>query len=59
MVTVDRSIPYQQLLASGKLALLIIRADSNKLSALLRYVPECLDALGYIKPGQVVPIGRL
>ena len=56
MVTVDRSIPHQQRRASRGLALLIVRADSNKLAALLPHVPACLKALRFIKPGQVIEI---
>lgn len=57
LLTVDQNIPDQQNLAGRRLALLIIHAESNKLSALTPHVPACLDALHSIRPGQLSRVG--
>ena len=58
LLTLDKNIPYQQDLKSGRIAILIIRAPSNRIQDLLLVVPECLAALQSIEPGQVVRIGN-
>lgn len=59
LLTLDRSLPYQQDLKSGRMAILIIRARSNRIQDLLPLVPECLAALARVQPGQVVHIGHI
>ncbi len=56
-ITLDKGIPYQQNLAGVTLAVLIIRAKSNRLIDLLPHVPACLAALREIKAGEIVHIG--
>ena len=56
-VTLDRGIQYQQNLAGRSIAVLIIRANSNRLTDLLPQVTECLDQLANIVPGSVTTIG--
>lgn len=57
LLTLDKNIPYQQDLKSGRIAILIVRAPSNRIQDLLPVVPDCLVALRSIKPGHVVRVG--
>ena len=56
LITVDKSIPYQQSLAARKLAVVILWALSNDLEDLLPLATACIRALRSIKPGQVLRI---
>ena len=58
LLTVDKSIPYQQSIAHRPLALVVLRAKSNSLHDLLPLVPELLAVLPDLKPGEVRIIGR-
>ena len=57
LLTVDRSIPYQQNVSRLGIAVIVLRARSNRLEDLLPLVPAVLDTLQNVKPGQVVEIG--
>ena len=56
-LTVDQSIEYQQNLTGRTIAIIIVRANSNRLRNLLPHVPACLTHLESIQPGQIVRIG--
>ena len=56
LLTLDKSLPYQQRLQSGRIAVLIVRARSNRIQDLLPVIPECLAALESIQPRRVVRI---
>lgn len=56
-VTMDKGVEYEQNLSERKIAIIILRARSNRLIDLLRYVPACLEHLRVIKPGQLVRVG--
>lgn len=56
-LTIDQGIQYQQNLASRKIAVVIVRARSNRLIDLVPLVPECLEAFASILPRQLVLIG--
>src|SRR5580692_6097992 len=56
-ITLDRGIQYQQNLAEAKIAILLIRAKSNRLVDVLPHVPDCLVAIRSVKPGEIVKIG--
>ncbi len=58
LLTLDKNIPYQQDLKLGRIAILIVRAPSNRIQNLLPVIPDYLAALRSIKPGQVVRIGN-
>lgn len=58
LVTTDQEIPYQQNLAFRKISVLVLYAPTNRLADLRLLVPAAIEALGSIKPGQVVRIGR-
>ena len=56
LVTIDRNIQYQQNLASRNIAILILCVYSNDISDIQPLVPNAVNALKSIKPGQVVEI---
>ena len=53
LVTMDGNLPYQQNLKGRKLAVIVLRAKSNRISDLLPLVPELLRVLGTIAPGKI------
>ena len=55
LLTLDKNIPYQQDLKLGRIAILIVRAPSNRIQDLLPVIPDCLVALQSIEPGQCRP----
>jgi len=59
LLTLDKNLPYQQDLTTKRIAVLIVRARSNRIQDLLPILPECLAALASIQPRQVVRVGLL
>jgi len=59
LLTLDKNLPYRQSLYTRRIAVLIVRARSNRILDLLPIVPECLAALATIEPRQVVRVGSL
>ncbi len=57
LLTLDKSLPYQQNLNTKRIAVLIVRVHSNRIQDLLPVIPECLAVVESIQPGQVVRIG--
>lgn len=57
LFTLDKSLPYQQNLDTKRIAVLIVRARSNRIQDLLPFLPECLAAFARIQPRQVIRIG--
>ena len=57
LVTVDKSIPFQQRLDHRPVAVFLLRAKSNTLVNLAQLVPRMLEALSDVKPGEVLEIG--
>jgi hypothetical protein len=53
LVTVDKSIPFQQRLSTRPFAMIVLRARSNRLADLLPLMPALLKALDDIKPGEM------
>ena len=56
LLTLDKNLPYPQDLNSRRIAVLIIRARSNRIQDLLPVLPECLSALVRIRPRQVIRV---
>jgi predicted nuclease of predicted toxin-antitoxin system len=56
LVTVDKSIPSQQNLAAFGIAVLLLRAKSNRYDDLKPLVTKALAALDKIQPGTIVII---
>ena len=53
LLTVDKSMPYQQLIADRPLSVIVLRARSNRVGHLARLVPDLLRVLKVIAPGEV------
>lgn len=53
LLTVDRSLPHQQLLSDRPFATIILRAESNRVGHLARLIPELHRVLKAIAPGEV------
>jgi hypothetical protein len=53
-LTLDRGIEYQQNLHPRTIAVVIIRTKSSQLAELLCHVPDLLQALESIEPGQLI-----
>ncbi len=51
-ITVDRNLPYQQTLSQFNLAVLILRARTNRVADLKLFVPQILAVLPTIPIGQ-------
>jgi predicted nuclease of predicted toxin-antitoxin system len=56
LITMDKSIPSQQVLSQYSIALLIVRARSNRLPDLLPLVPHMVSALRHLAPGTATVI---
>jgi hypothetical protein len=53
LVTMDRSIEFQQHISPLPFGIVLVRARSNRMEHLKPLVPSILSALGAIKPGRV------
>ncbi len=56
-VTVDRNLSFQQNLGVLPIAVIVLRAHSNRLADLRPLIPALLEALGAPKPGVAQYIG--
>ena len=56
-LTIDRGIEHQQNLGRRRVGLILVRAESSRLSDLLPHAPEILRALITIRRGQLIRIG--
>jgi predicted nuclease of predicted toxin-antitoxin system len=59
LVTLDTNLEDQQNMAGRKIAILILRAQSNRLNDLFPHFPGCVKALQAIKPGEILYVGSL
>jgi len=56
-VTTDRNLSFQQNLPRFNIAVVVLTARTNRLSDLRPIVPALLDALPFVKKGEVREIG--
>ena len=56
LVTVDKSLPKQQRIDNRPLAVVVLRARTNRLTDLLPHVPRLRALLENARPGQVYEI---
>jgi len=56
-VTVDRNLPFRQDLSGFSIAVIVLRAPSNRIGALRRLIPQLLASLPTAKQGAVTWIG--
>jgi predicted nuclease of predicted toxin-antitoxin system len=57
-LTMDKGLQYQQNLAGRSIAILIIRARSNRLQDLLPHLEACRLIMSTIRPGEVIRVGE-
>ena len=57
LLTVDQGIGYEQNLRSRKIAIVLFRAETNRLSDLLPLVAVALKRLESVQPGEIEVIG--
>jgi predicted nuclease of predicted toxin-antitoxin system len=57
LLTMDRGVEFQQRVESLSIAILIIRASSNRFEDLQPLIPEVREVLKGIHPGQVTRVG--
>lgn len=55
-MTADQGIEYRQNLTVRNIAIIVLRAKSNRLQDLLPHVPACLVHIESIQPGQIIRI---
>jgi predicted nuclease of predicted toxin-antitoxin system len=58
LLTIDKNIRHQQNMSGRRIAILILRAKSNRLPDVLEHLLPCIEALRIIQPGQVIEVGR-
>jgi hypothetical protein len=56
-VTVDRNLAFQQNLGALTIAVIVLRAKSNRLNDLKPLVPGLLAAIGAAKPSRIMFVG--
>jgi len=56
-LTMDKGLEYQQNLAGRAIAIIIFRAQSNRLTDLSPHLPACITIMRSIRAGQVVRVG--
>lgn len=57
LITMDRSIEFQQPLAALPFGIVIVRAVSNRMQHLVPLVPAILAGIDAVEPGRIVRIG--
>lgn len=58
LVTIDKSIKYQNNFTGRTISILVVRTVSSDLSDLLPHLSAIIDALRQISPGQVIYVGH-
>ncbi len=56
-VTVDQNLPAQQNLQRFEISIVILQAPTNRFQDLEPLIPDLVDALATIKPGELVRLG--
>jgi predicted nuclease of predicted toxin-antitoxin system len=56
LVTVDRNMEHQQNIQGAGLALIVLRAHSNRLPDLLPLVPRLLEVLPTVRPEEITHV---
>jgi hypothetical protein len=58
LVTMDRNLSFQQSLPKFRIALVVLRARSNRLGDLLPLVPQIISAISSAQAGAVLVVGE-
>jgi len=56
-LTMDKGIQYEQNLTDRRIAIIIVRAKSNRLGDLIPHADACLAHMRSIRSGQIVLVG--
>ena len=56
LVTIDQQIPYQQNISNRHIAIIVIRARSNRLADLKLLLPAIVEALESIESGRILVV---
>ena len=56
-LTVDRNLTFQQDIGKFNIAVVVLRANSNKYTVLRLLVPQLLTVLDAVTTGQVINVG--
>lgn len=56
LITTDQNLRYQQNLSRYSLSVIVLVAHTNRLEDLLPLVPEVLNELDVIQPGELVEV---
>jgi len=57
-VTLDKGIAHQQNLKGRKIAVVLIRCNSNRLADLRPHAQACHEAIAKIRPGEILRVGE-
>jgi hypothetical protein len=57
LLTVDKGLAFEHDLAGRKIAIVIVRARSNRLADLLPHAAQCLEEISRAQAGQVRRVG--
>jgi hypothetical protein len=57
LVTMDRSIEFQQRIATLRFGIVLVRARSKRMQDLMPLVPSIRSALDTLKPGRICRVG--
>ncbi len=57
LITMDKNLQFQQNLAAHTIAVVLIRARSNRISDLRRLVPQILAGVAKSSPGTICVVG--
>jgi hypothetical protein len=56
-LTMDKGIEYEQNPTGRNIAIVIVRAKSNRLADLLPHAAECVERISSVKRGQIAQVG--
>lgn len=56
LLTVDRNLFFQQRLPKYDIAVLVLRAHSNRLAVLRTLIPNVLEVLPTVRPGEIFQV---
>ncbi len=57
LITMDKRMPLDRDLSQYQVGVVLVRAGSNRLEALLPLVPAILDAVSGVRPGELLRVG--
>jgi hypothetical protein len=57
LLTVDRNLSFQQNLRASGVGVVVAEARTNRVKELRPLIPRILEALGAVKPGELITVG--